>query len=155
MRLLVKFRALVPITGLALSLPLASMDMMYANEARSAANEMRERAEKEGGNIYFSGHWGLQYYMEASGFQALDYYNLHLKPGRDFILFPVMNNSNTSPIPEYRQVAWRRRLENTTGVTCVSLKDQAGFYSSLYGILPFGIALNPVELYLLMSHGPL
>lgn len=149
--LMEKMRFLVPMTGLLISLPLAWTDSRYASSARETAQEMKRFREKERARIRFSGHWGLQYYMEAARFEPLDYAALKVAQGTDLILFPVMNNTNAGPIGTHRKVIWRKRVENPIGVTCHSLKDQAGFYSSQFGILPFGLSLHATELYLLMS----
>lgn len=103
--------------------------------------------------VYFTGHWGFQYYMEKKGFWAYTRNSNELKP-HDLLVMPALAwPQKVSPelihrlgflqAKTYTPVLPFRIMHNHMG-------EQANFYSflnyeSVYGILPFSIAKNPVE----------
>ena len=130
--------------GLALSLCVAYSDMKLANSGRTAAE--RIAPDKREGRTWFSGHWGFQYYMEARGAKPIDMRNPDVRRG-DTVVTP-MNGSNRiqiggrgAYIDESFEVPICRWL------TTMRAECGAGFYSDLWGPLPFVFGPAPAERY--------
>jgi 4-amino-4-deoxy-L-arabinose transferase-like glycosyltransferase len=144
-------RFIAPVTGLALSILLATADFHHAEANRKTADEIAQEGAKSGVKIVFAGHWGLQWYMQQKGFGSLNYSASAGTYSNTQILFPVLNNTNVKPIPSHTKLIYRKRVPNNLGLACLSVADQAGFYSSQFGVLPFGIANGPVETFSLLA----
>lgn len=117
-------------------------DYSFAGTARTAASEIHERFDSTDSKIWFTGHWGFQYYMEAKGHQALDFKNPQATAG-DIIIVPS-NNTFTGSLP--RNVAYLREVIQFTPHRWAATTNTflgAGFYSDIWGPLPF--AFGPVE----------
>lgn len=123
---------------------IAWSDVQEANGARRAAAIIRERSEGAVGRLFFEGHWGFQYYLEALGGAPLDV-NAPLYPG-DLLAIPE-NNTNVGP-PQ----PWMGLLETvevpTGAVVAVNRSDRgAGFYSDLFGPVPYVFGPVPPDRY--------
>ncbi len=149
-----KLRWFSPVAGLFFSMMLATVDARQAHASRAIAEEIHQKYNTSLVKIYFAGHWGLQYYMEHRGFSALDYDRLHILEKEDLILFPVISRTNIHPVPGYTKVTFKHRFINSLGYACMARMDQAGFYSSKWGILPFGLSQTPLETFVLMNVPP-
>lgn len=122
------------------SLLLAWSDYGHARAVRDFAENHAPREARADGRVLFAGHWGFQHYMERAGASALDYGKLDLRPGD--LLCVSVNNAGVRPLPEPLRSRLRRvgsfpaparlslRLTDNFGRT-------AGFYSSVFGPLPF------------------
>jgi hypothetical protein len=129
---------------LMLCLCVAYSDMRLANSGRTAAE--RIAPEKRAGHTWFSGHWGFQYYMEARGAKPIDVRHPEIHRG-DTIVTP-MNGSNRIQIGgrgayidesfEVPVCSWLATMRAECG---------AGFYSDLWGPLPFVFGPTPSERY--------
>jgi 4-amino-4-deoxy-L-arabinose transferase-like glycosyltransferase len=130
--------------GLALSLCVAYSDMKLADSARIAAE--RIAPEKREGRTWFSGHWGFQYYMEARGAKPIDVRNPDLRPG-DTIVTP-MNGSNRFKIGN-RGAYMDESFDVPVCSWLATMRAEcgAGFYSDLWGPLPFVFGPTPPERY--------
>jgi hypothetical protein len=138
-----------------ISLLVTTADYKFANTARLASSYFQNRFRTEPGTVWFEGHWGFQYYMEQWRAKPVDLEQLRAKPvdenelgivSGDLIVIP-MNNTNIS-----------RTLPATTGrpeqvnfsqslLAIMSSKTGAGFYSSMWGPLPWAFARIPPEPY--------
>jgi len=135
--------------SLALSLWVGAGDASLANSARTAAAEIHNRAIRQQNRILFTGHWGFQYYMESLGGVALDPDQVEATI-LDVVVVP-RNNSNTEiQLPASRPDN-TVTIKMKTGVTTVGGQVGAGFYSSLWGPLPYAFAPVPDEKYELYS----
>jgi len=130
----------------------ASADATLANAGRSAAAILRENTRAESGNVWFQGHWGFQYYMEAAGARPLDIEHPQFRPG-DTVIVPD-NNIEIFPIPP-NLVASTQLLEVPLNdhITTIQWELGAGFYSSVWGPLPFAAGEVPPERYFLLHMG--
>ena len=118
-------------------------DYTWANTARDAAAKIGEKFKDKPGNVWFQAHWGFQYYMEAAGGRALDFEHLELESD-DVIIVPL-NNTRTRLLSEnmvhigevfrFAPCRWAATMNYLLG---------AGFYSDIWGRLPF--AIGPVGL---------
>jgi hypothetical protein len=128
--------------SIVVSYVLACADYSLANIPRKAAREIMARYTAQGRTIWFQGHWGWQYYLEKYGAKALDLHLQMPKPG-DLILFSSCN-TNVEPLPAhlanyYATLSYRP-------FPFASIMDgnmRAGFYSSIWGQLPFAFGPTP------------
>lgn len=140
---------LAPAAALALAAGFA--DLSLANAGRDAAREIA--AQPRGAGLWFSGHWGFQYYMEQAGGVAIDVERPGFAPG-DLFVMPE-NNTNPVSVPE-TIVAERFVLDFATlpWMTTMQRHLGAGFYSDLWGPVPFLFAPVPPERYTVVRLGP-
>ena len=141
------------VSGL-LSLWVAWADADLANSARRAATLIQERAQSRPGAVWFQGHWGFQYYMEAFGARPLDTSKKELRPG-DLLVIPE-NNNNTFAIPA-EVVASQETIEVAMhqGLATMNRNLGAGFYFYRWGPIPFVFGSVPPERYHLLRLAPL
>jgi len=136
----------VPVAAsLAVSLWLAAADTSLAYCARKTVEEVHRRTQSSDGKLFFSGHWGFQYYMQEFGAQPLDLTKNQLTAG-DFVVQPG-NNSNTFAFSS-EQVASAEILEINANRWLAPFHHEigAGFYSSNgFGPLPFAFGRVPAE----------
>jgi hypothetical protein len=126
------------------SLAVAHADGELARSARDASEIIRRRA---GGQVvWFEGHWGFQYYMERWGARPLDVKTTLCMPG-DILVVP-RNNSSPYDVPDgtvseiERLQLWQPEL-----VATMDWKLGAGFYSDVWGALPFRFGVGSVDQY--------
>ena len=140
-----KYWPLVPALILALSVTLS--DTSLANSARGVVQEISIISQTEQAKVWFQGHWGFQYYMQKAGFAPLDRKHPQLTKG-DLIVIPH-NNTNTVAMPadlvEYVQTITIPLTPS--GIATHQKKLNAGFYSSLWGQLPFAFGQVGAEEY--------
>jgi 4-amino-4-deoxy-L-arabinose transferase-like glycosyltransferase len=116
-------------------------DYTLAGTARTAAEKINRRFEKYPGRVWFQGHWGFQYYMEAKGYQAIDFDRP--KPAQGDILIVPSNNSFLRQVPaEYAGMIQSLQLKPCRWLATMTGGD-AGFYSDEWGAIPY--ALGPVR----------
>ena len=138
--------AVPALLGLALSLAVARGDEQWALSSPLAAQAMAHSRGDAPGRLFFQGHWGLQFYIEPLKGIAYDRYRDHLRPG-DLMVIPA-NNSNLLRLP----AAWVEhvellRLPSSRWITLNAVERGAGFYSSVWGPLPFNFGRAPEEVY--------
>ena len=119
-------------------------DFEYANSARQAARVIHEKYRGNPRGLWFEGHWGFQYYMDALGAKAIDSHATQLYPG-DIIVIPE-NNTNVSPAPEGR-TRLVETIEVPGGRWISTMRLGAGLYSDAFGLLPFTVGRVPAERY--------
>jgi 4-amino-4-deoxy-L-arabinose transferase-like glycosyltransferase len=130
----------------ALSLAPAWADYRHADSARGMAARIVQRYGQRDGTVWFQGHWGFQYYMEAAGAKALNLARYRLHPG-DVVVMPL-NNSNVRPLYSSSFGATEvMRDRPTRWVSCMDLRLGAGFHTAVWGPLPFSIGPTTPEEY--------
>jgi len=127
--------------ALLISMAVTWVDYKWAAMAREVAATVHQRYRDWPGRVWFLGHWGFQYYMEANGYQIFDFKHSRAAPA-DMIIIPS-NNTGTKHFPR----AWVYTKEAIHGTPCrwLALGSHelgAGFYASGWGPLPF--AAGPV-----------
>jgi hypothetical protein len=134
------------LASLVLALGVTYADARLAGSAREAAERIADRYGGGEGRLWFFGHWGFQYYLEGRGGRAIDVQRSRLLPG-DVVAIPS-NNSNVFSLPRKRaeqletiEVAVPRWL------TPMNVVLGAGFYSSVFGPLPWAFGAVPAERY--------
>ncbi len=141
---------------LSLTLSLAVVDHRFAGAHRAFARAAAERHSSSGSSLWFTGHWGLQYYLEEAGARSLDMAHggwQQLLPGEKAIVARV-NVMTLPPMPqlellETKEVACLSplRLMSAWGGDYQVHASQAGFYSSYWGFLPYALSSEPLELF--------
>jgi len=140
----------------AVSLWLAWGDTELANSARTAATLISEKTiEQRTGNqtctVWFTGHWGFQYYMESFGAQPVVLDDPPHRPG-DFLV--IAENSRLFDLrPSFVASREAIQIPMHLGITTAETKLGAGFYSFDSGPLPFAIGAVPPETYELIRLG--
>jgi len=132
---------------LAVSLPLALVDYRAAQAQKDFAAEAAQRW-LPGRTVWFTGHWGLQYYLEKAGASALDQSPKgwsQVKPG-DLIVAAAVNSNGPLPhVPATRLLAVRQAGSAVPLRLMSGWSSQAGFYSSARGFLPYALSAEPLE----------
>jgi 4-amino-4-deoxy-L-arabinose transferase-like glycosyltransferase len=129
------------------SLFVTAGDYRLANAARQAASNFQERYQSN--NVWFEGHWGFQYYMQQWNAKPLDAKQGGLVSGD--VLIVAINNTNVQrrvPLP----AVGRREHMNFPQFPATTMNSaiRAGFYSSIWGELPWAAAPVPPEPYLIL-----
>jgi|CZKJ01.1.fsa_nt_gi 4-amino-4-deoxy-L-arabinose transferase-like glycosyltransferase len=144
---------------LAISLAVAGMvslwltwaDAELANSARTAAEIIEQQTRNQPGTVWFTGHWGFQYYMESFAARPVV---LDDPPYRTGDFLAVAGQTVLFEIrPKF--VASREIFQTPIrlGITTIQSGMGAGFYSFESGPLPFAIGPVPPERYELIRLG--
>jgi len=128
------FLPLIPATAIAAFVVHA--DARTAATSRLAAQILGERLGHRSETLWFQGHWGFQYYMEAVGARPLDRLAPQARPG-DFVVVPSDNPAIWNlPVAAIRLVG-NVDFEFSPGLSTMQAAAGSGFYSSIIGPLPF------------------
>lgn len=131
-----------------ISLSIAWGDMAFANSGRSVASLIHRQTQNQPGSVLFEGHWGFQYYMQLFGARPVEYDKFAFQTG-DLVVIPE-NTTSTFPIaPQF--VATQQILQFDPHAHAATMALGAGFYSSVWGPLPFSFGRVPSEPYLVVG----
>lgn len=135
----------------AVSIWLTWADTEQANSARTAATLIEQKTRNQPGAVWFTGHWGFQYYMESFGARAVVVDDPPQRPG-DFLA--VAGNDRLFELrPEFVTSRYAIQIPMRLGITTIQRELGPGFYSSDLGPLPFAIGPVPPERYELIRLG--
>ncbi len=137
------------------SFAITASDVAWANSAREAANLIYQKTRAKHGSVYFLGHWGFQYYMDQIGARPLDTHGSRMFPG-DWVVVPT-NNTNTFSLarnPRFQKDPASFDLDNRSMAATICPQLGAGFYTSIWGPLPFAFGPVPSERYTLLRFNP-
>jgi hypothetical protein len=130
-----------------ISLSIAWGDMAFANSGRTMASLIHGQTQNQAGSGLFEGHWGFQYYMQLLGARPVEYDKFNFQAG-DLVVTPE-NTTSTFPIaPQF--VAAQQILQIDPHAHATTMGLGAGFYSSVWGPLPFSFGRVPSEPYLVV-----
>ena len=135
------------------SLWITGADTELANSARTAPLVIHERIHDKGGNLWFVGHSGFQYYMELLGARPLDWWNPQVNGG-DFVAIPY-NKVWPSDRRDYflgTRDEFELQMHSHASTICPELG--AGFYYSYWALLPYVIGPIPAEHYAIVRLEP-
>lgn len=140
---------LASLTGTALlSSALAVVDYAYADAQRTVAREVAAPLVAEGRRVWFTGHWGLQDYMERAGARALDLADGGwdaARPG-DVVIVPQVNTNVLQPRRPLPADARTLTIPFAIPLRLISgWTGEGGFYASTNGFLPFSLSWEPLE----------
>lgn len=135
---------------LLLSLTVATADFRLASSVRQAADDMAEQFIAPGDELWFQGHWGLQYYLQAAGGYPFEVLGINYPAGARLVL-PSNNTNpfNLVPLKENPDRATRDVLAypGPSILATISSPLGAGFYASEFGPLPYAFGSVPQEEY--------
>ena len=118
-----------------LALIITYSDYNLANTIRNDAATIVKQYQSPNSTIWFQGHWGFQYYMESYRCKPLDVSQPNLAAG-DIIVNPL-NSTNLYRLPSYMPLCDSLESKTFTWLTCMNKQARAGFYSDVWGPLPF------------------
>ncbi len=129
-----------------ISLSVCWADYTLARTARDASEVVYKKFSDYKGSVWFQGHWGFQYYMETMCGKTLDYKHSQPLPG-DLIIIP-RHNTNIVPLAK-KAVYLQETLQFTPcgWLTTMNLSSGAGFYTDVWGPLPFVVGPVTSEKY--------
>jgi hypothetical protein len=111
-------------------------DFLYAVAVRQTAQDVAAQFGDQKDHLLFQGHWGFQFYMQAEGMKQFDVYQTRLEPGS----LLVNADYNTLVLPPETNAVAASEFIYATGpqfLTTMNPPAGAGFYSSIFGPLPF------------------
>lgn len=133
---------------MAISIAAAAVDHRYAAAQKEVAEEVRRMYIAKGAKVWFTGHWGLQYYLEQAGAVALDRRRGgwdQAKPG-EVVVSPLVNAEIIRPGKPLRSNVRTLQADSAVPLRLMSAGGcQGGFYTSVWGFLPFCLSLEPVD----------
>ena len=146
--------ALAP--GVALAVIVCMADASLARTQRDAAMQIADVLDQERGGpddthgkVYFAGHWGFQHYMQQRGGAPLDKRRTSLAAG-DVVILPENNTALIGLPPGAAREAATLRVDPMPIVSTMRVQTGAGFYSDVWGPLPFALGAVPAERYRVM-----
>lgn len=148
-----------------LSFAISIGDYHFANTYRHYANTIIQKvrslnADKPGSapTLWFSGHWGFQYYMEKEGGQILGMDRLNQLRAGDWLVDMKQGHRNFLP-PQLRtqlKLVEEYRVEQAWPIRVMNHSSGAGWYAEMWGPLPFaldaGADMETFSLYQLKNH---
>lgn len=123
-------------------------DYQLANASRKAVEKFAMTKGEYSGETYFQGHWGFQYYMEEEGVSPLDFAKTIVRDG-DIVILPMNNSSVRGLAPHLTTRIRTIEVPVTAGVATGSPFLGAGFYSHVFGPLPFVVGPVPTQEFIL------
>ena len=130
--------------SLIISMWVTAGDAALANSARTAAADIRTSASHDMKRILFAGHWGFQYYMDLLGGEAIDAAQT-VPTAFDLVVVP-RNNSNQVHLKSGIPIGTLSK-PITINATTMQPDVGAGFYSSVWGPMPYVFAPVPDDQY--------
>jgi 4-amino-4-deoxy-L-arabinose transferase-like glycosyltransferase len=129
-------RTIIPLAAtLALSFALAWADTGFAETGKAAAATIHEAYNNR--QVWFQGHWGFQYYMEQIGAKPVDFKQFRPIVG-DVMVMPK-TNTNVVRLPTNWPLTRTFEIVSNPWMSTMNYDAGAGFYSNVFGPLPFVI----------------
>lgn len=128
-----------------------SGDARYGQLSRRAAKELVADAVADGKTVWFTGHWGFQWYASRAGGRVL---SLDSTPSpHDLLVGPSKNHDGAYLQDRFQQKVLVDRLyDNESMVHAIHHAIEgkglgAGFFSNWWGLLPFVIGRAEMEVW--------
>jgi hypothetical protein len=150
---------LTAVLGTLLGVAILRADAAFAGLGRKAATELIEPHVKAGSSVWYTGHWGFQWYAEQAGARPVTITPPYPKPG-DLIV--TSRNSAKGMrvgkllVEAYQLLPVARVEEANPGGRIMT--EGAGFYSNPRGYLPWTWGdqpLDSISLWQVASHRPI
>jgi 4-amino-4-deoxy-L-arabinose transferase-like glycosyltransferase len=146
---------LVPAAVLALLVTWA--DYQMAGTVRAVAADLAAYCRERRRPVWFQGHWGFQYYMEAHRARPDDYgHPAEARPG-DLLVRPE-NNTNLQHLLTLERrgakTVYERSVRPCGWLATMDISVGAGFYAGVWGSLPFAFGEVKPEHYRVMEFAP-
>jgi hypothetical protein len=106
---------------------------------------MRDSGGVKPAELSFQGHWGFQYYMQSFGSRPIDLDN----PDSSSPVMAIPENNTSTLVVPPAFVASKRvvAFKAGAGISTMSVPMGAGFYSDIWGPLPYAFGSVPDERY--------
>jgi hypothetical protein len=132
---------------LVLTLALGAVDRTYASAQRAAAEKAVALELPRGGTVWYSGHWGLQEYLSASGARQLDADRGGWDETRagDLVVASAVNTNALPPSSPRLAETFGFSVDSAIPLRLLGRRDDAGFYTSAMGFLPWTFSRAPVD----------
>jgi len=137
---------IVLIPAAVVSLLVCGADYSWAQTTRRAAEEINQTFANRAAKVWFQGHWGFQYYMEAAKHEAFDGLHCQRRPG-DIIIIPGNNTNTVHPSAEEARRIRTWRFARWRWLATMDSSVGAGFYADVWGPLPFAFGHTQPEKY--------
>lgn len=127
-------------------LAVAAADYQLAGVYRDFGSSFTREARADGRPVWFSGEFGLRYYLEAGGGRYITSQGDQPAPGDYVVLSHQVIASFISL--DLKQRLQLERVEEFTVGWPVRIQDRgslAGFYGQFHGYLPYSFSRGPVE----------
>jgi 4-amino-4-deoxy-L-arabinose transferase-like glycosyltransferase len=137
--------------GATLAIACSVSDYKFAGVYRAYVEERLPAVQVEvSGSVWFTGHWGWQWYMELAG--ALPFEAGKTRIGPDDALITVLIPSPVFLPREMPSYLHRTKEEPISPpfsfpIRLISPAAHAGFYSSGFGLLPIGFSHTPYDFF--------
>jgi 4-amino-4-deoxy-L-arabinose transferase-like glycosyltransferase len=123
-------------------------DYQLARTGKTAANTLADQMPAlqqttPGSRVWFTGHWGFQYYLQLRGFTALDTSHPQYQPG-DYVIFPTTGFGGLPQASGF-QLVRQITIGSPQWVSTAQPNLAAGFYHSDGTSLPFVFGSSPAE----------
>jgi 4-amino-4-deoxy-L-arabinose transferase-like glycosyltransferase len=143
------WRSTLPLApALVVALLVSWSDYRLAGTARAAAAEIFRTYGGTSASVWFQGHWGFQYYMEAAGGKAVDWNRWRVSYSYGDFLATPGNNTAVNPTPLESGIPFRTlEFAPAPFLSTMNRNTGAGFYSSIWGPLPFVFGPVSMEAY--------
>lgn len=122
--------------GAVVALLVVSADVSFANAVWNVSDQVGGKYSQTLGGHWFQGHWGFQYYMQEFGWSPVDFKSSPLAAG-DIVAVPSNNTNLLPPTPEKSKLLDTFTAERFAVLATMDQGTGAGFYSSVWGPLPF------------------
>jgi hypothetical protein len=139
--------------ALALTLALGTADWTYAAAQKDAAATAVALERPRGGTVWYSGHWGLQEYLSAAGARQLDSDRggwAEARPG-DLVVASEVNTNALAPDRPRLASLIEFAAPSPVPLRLLGRLDEAGFYTSVMGFLPWSVSRAPVDEFTLVE----
>lgn len=142
---------LVPLAlSACVALLLARADYAWAGSQREMAAKYRAEVGHKTETVLFQGHWGWQWYMELHGFKIFHPTGM-MVPVQHTMIVP--ENAHATVHPQ-RETVVGLRIDEIQGQSMAATMSKplgAGFYSDVWGPLPYAFGPVPIERYFVYS----
>ena len=139
------------LTGI-VSLWVTAADAKLADSARRAAEYIRTNSGVTPADLTFQGHWGFQYYMQTFGFRPTDFAKFDIKQSPEIVI--PENNTNINRVKaEWVESKKTVAFDADAGVSTMNRAMGAGFYSDVWGPLPYAFGRASGENYVFLKLG--
>jgi 4-amino-4-deoxy-L-arabinose transferase-like glycosyltransferase len=127
-----------------LTLSLGISDLIWANYYKEKAALIKSELPSKA-NIYFTGHWGWQWYAKQNGMQQLETLNPQIQPG-DYLVYPNgIHQQRLDKIPSNLHLKVLKEYTESPSTLTFFKTDRARFYSSSFKNLPWVINWYPFD----------
>lgn len=130
--------------SIVLTLSLGISDLIWANYYKEKAALIKSELPSKA-NIYFTGHWGWQWYAKQNGMRQLEALYPQIQSG-DYLVYPKgIHQQRLDKIPSNLHLKVLKEYTESPSILTFFKTDRARFYSSGFKKLPWVINWYPFD----------